>query len=89
LQQEGTISADLNPSTTADYLMAQADGLGVRATIDPESWPPQRLYEHLDRALAIFDGENLRRLDPFLKGYEGESSSPENARPVQQPSAAR
>ena len=51
-QAEGTISRDIDPKTTADSIITTVDGLGVRASIDPESWPPERQKQQLRAMLT-------------------------------------
>ncbi len=41
-----------DPRTTAERLIAGADGLAVQALFDPGSWPPPRQLQALDTLLA-------------------------------------
>lgn len=51
-QAEGKISKAIDPMTTADSIITVVDGLGVRATIDPENWPPERQKQQLRAMLT-------------------------------------
>jgi AcrR family transcriptional regulator len=45
-------TADEASDTAAEALMIAVDGIGLRAALDPASWPPRRQLVHLDRAIA-------------------------------------
>ena len=42
LQASGQLAAEADPAALSDAMIAVIDGLGVRATLEPESWPPDR-----------------------------------------------
>jgi len=42
LQARGKLAPETDPATLADAMIAVIDGLGVRATLEPESWSPDR-----------------------------------------------
>ncbi len=37
---------------SVDHVMAVIDGIALRATLDPDAWPPERQRSHLVAALA-------------------------------------
>ena len=41
-QQRGAIAASLDAGEAADAVISAVDGLGVRASLDPDSWPAAR-----------------------------------------------
>jgi TetR/AcrR family transcriptional repressor of bet genes len=51
-QAQGQLARRIDPTTTADSIITAVDGLGVRATIDPESWPPERQKRQLRAILT-------------------------------------
>lgn len=44
--------ADGDAHTAVDHLVAVVDGVSLRATTDPASWPRERQLDHIRRALA-------------------------------------
>ena len=52
LARENKLREGVDIPAATDFLMAAVDGVGLRATIDPDGWPPSRQLEQLDRALA-------------------------------------
>ena len=42
LRANGLLPAEADPAALSDAIIAVIDGLGVRATLEPESWPPDR-----------------------------------------------
>lgn len=48
---DGDISPVADPGREVDRLVATVDGLSLRATIDPETWPPPALRKVLADAL--------------------------------------
>ena len=38
--------------------MTVVDGLGLRATVDPEGWPERRILACLDRELSLIENDN-------------------------------
>lgn len=41
-KQAGALPPDADPAMLADAVVAIIDGLGVRATLEPDEWPPDR-----------------------------------------------
>ena len=59
LKERGRIRETVEPAAAADLLMTVVDGLGLRATVDPDGWPAHRLLGCLDRQLALIECECL------------------------------
>jgi TetR/AcrR family transcriptional repressor of bet genes len=55
LKETGRIRDEIEPAAAADLLMTIVDGLGLRATVDPEGWPAKRLLGCLDRELTLIE----------------------------------
>ena len=47
LQAEGEVEVDRDPENTADELICAADGIGFRATLSPDLFPPERQHKML------------------------------------------
>lgn len=41
-QKGGHLSGDINPVIAANSIITAVDGLGIRASLDPENWTPER-----------------------------------------------
>jgi TetR/AcrR family transcriptional repressor of bet genes len=52
LQAEGLADPARDPAMMADAIMAAVDGLGIRASLEPDDWPPERQLETLRLMLA-------------------------------------
>jgi TetR/AcrR family transcriptional repressor of bet genes len=52
LQAEGHADPARDPAMMADAIMAAVDGLGIRASLEPDDWPPERQLETLRLMLA-------------------------------------
>jgi TetR/AcrR family transcriptional repressor of bet genes len=52
LQSTGLVSPTRAPPLLADLVVAAVDGLGVRATLEPDTWPAERQVEALTAMLA-------------------------------------
>lgn len=50
-QAKGMLSAAIDPPVVADAIIAAVDGIGVRATLEPEEWPAERQRRHLETML--------------------------------------
>jgi TetR/AcrR family transcriptional regulator, transcriptional repressor of bet genes len=55
LRDTGRLREGIEPAAAADLLMTVVDGLGLRATVDPEGWPARRILLCLDRELALIE----------------------------------
>lgn len=66
-QRSGEIRGALDPGEAADAVISAVDGLGVRATLDPEGWPAARqralLATILNPLLAPGPADEDRRMD--------------------------
>lgn len=51
LQKAGKLKKTIDPGATADSVLAAIDGIGVRATLDPEEWPAKRQKSQLEAML--------------------------------------
>jgi len=51
LQRAGKLEPALDPHITADSMLAAIDGIGVRATLEPEEWPAERQKSQLEAML--------------------------------------
>ncbi|MCE9649433.1 MAG: TetR/AcrR family transcriptional regulator [Parvibaculum sp.] len=47
LQASKKLDAGIDPLLTADSIMTAVDGLGVRASLDPDNWPAERQKQQL------------------------------------------
>ncbi|MCG8592738.1 MAG: TetR family transcriptional regulator C-terminal domain-containing protein [Proteobacteria bacterium] len=50
-QSRGEINAAVDPGDAADAVIAAVDGVGVRASLDPEGWPAPKQAELLETLL--------------------------------------
>ncbi|MGK2739848.1 TetR/AcrR family transcriptional regulator [Tepidicaulis sp. LMO-SS28] len=50
-QREGRLSQSIDPIAGANAVITAVDGLGVRATLEPENWPPERQKAQLEAML--------------------------------------
>ena len=50
-QAYGNLSTKIDPVLTADSIITAVDGLGVRASIDPDHWPAERQKQQLEAML--------------------------------------
>ena len=58
LRNSGRLREGIQPAAAADLLMTVVDGLGLRATVDPEGWPERRILACLDRELSLIENDN-------------------------------
>ena len=42
LQKNKKLSASIDADLTSDAIITAVDGLGIRASLDPDNWPPER-----------------------------------------------
>ena len=53
-QAAGIVRKDLDVALVADHLMSVVDGVGMRATLDPDRWPEERQRALIAQALDAF-----------------------------------
>ncbi|MDO8289271.1 MAG: TetR/AcrR family transcriptional regulator [Parvibaculum sp.] len=51
LQKSGEICMSVDPDEAADSVITVADGLGVRASLDPENWPAEKIKRQMSAML--------------------------------------
>jgi TetR/AcrR family transcriptional repressor of bet genes len=51
LQKSGMLRSDVDPDMAANSIITAVDGLGVRATLDPDRWPAERQKDLLRATL--------------------------------------
>lgn len=47
LQRSGLAHPDGDPARLADAIVASVDGIGIRASLEPDDWPPERQLKTL------------------------------------------
>ncbi|MEP2828141.1 TetR/AcrR family transcriptional regulator [Parvibaculum sp.] len=50
-QDDGTLSAHIDPAVTGDAIISIIDGFCIRATLEPEEWPVKRQKTQLEAML--------------------------------------
>ncbi len=50
-QEAGTVSRACPAPVMADLIVSAIDGIGIRATLEPEDWPPERQRDALRKLL--------------------------------------
>lgn len=53
VQERGELPQDLNLDLASESIIALVDGLGIRATLEPEAWPSSRLQSHAEHYLDL------------------------------------
>lgn len=53
LQAKGKLRGDIDPLLTANSIITTVDGLGVRASLDPDNWPAERQTQQLRAMLRL------------------------------------
>ncbi len=53
LQERGELSVEMDLDLASESIVAFLDGIGIRATLEPEAWPESRLQRHVERHLAL------------------------------------
>ena len=53
LQERGELRYELDLDLASESVVALIDGIGIRATLEPEAWPASRLRTHVEHHLAL------------------------------------
>jgi AcrR family transcriptional regulator len=56
-RKNGTVSPDCDPEREAELLLDLIMGISMRASLDPDRWPPAKQLEHLDAYLTKLSWE--------------------------------
>jgi AcrR family transcriptional regulator len=61
LRDRGRLRDGIQPAAAAELLTTVVDGIGLRATVDPDGWPARRLLACLDRELALLESDDTEK----------------------------